>query len=92
MKKTDLINAIRSNVNISKQDIGEVLDQFFDVVQSQVAQGEKVKIAGFGSFERRDRKRTQSRNPRTGEPVEVPAKSFPAFSPSKKFKEMVSEK
>lgn len=78
-------------MSISKQDIGDVLEQFVTIVQNQVAQGEKVKIAGFGAFEKRDRKATRSRNPRTGEPVEVPAKSFPVFSPSKNFKELVSE-
>lgn len=91
MNRKELIDVIRNNVSISKQDIGEVLGQFFDIVQAQVAQGEKVKIAGFGAFEQRDRKATKSRNPRTGELVDVPAKKFPAFAPSKNFKEIVSE-
>lgn len=89
MNRKELIDAIRSNVNISKQDISDVLTQFVDIVQNQVAQGEKVTIAGFGAFEQRDRKATKSRNPRTGEPVEVPAKKFPAFAPGKNFKELV---
>lgn len=92
MNRKELIDAIRSNVNISKQDISDVLTQFVDIIQNQVAQGEKVMIAGFGAFEQRDRRATTSRNPRTGEPVEVPAKKFPAFAPGKNFKELVSEK
>lgn len=90
MNKSELISAIREDVEISKQDIAEVLNKAVEIIKDQVAQGEKVKILGFGVFEQRDRKATKARNPRTGEEVEVPAKSFPAFSPSKDFREMVN--
>lgn len=55
----------------------------------QVAKGEKVTVAGFGTFERRERPARAGRNPRTGEPLAIAAKSAPAFVAAKALKDQV---
>ena len=56
-----------------------------------VSEGEKVTLIGFGSFEPRDRKARDGRNPKTGEVIKIPATTVPAFSAGKAFKERVKE-
>jgi DNA-binding protein HU-beta len=55
-----------------------------------VSDGDKVTLVGFGSFERRDRKEREGRNPKTGEKMSIPATKVPAFSAGKLFKEKVA--
>ena len=62
-----------------------------DTVMETVSEGEKVTLIGFGSFEPRDRKARDGRNPKTGEVIKIPATTVPAFSAGKAFKERVKE-
>jgi len=57
-----------------------------------VADNKRVQFIGFGTFEPRERKARTGRNPKTGEEIQIKASRAPAFSPSKKFKDMVNEK
>ncbi len=93
MNKGELVNAIQDYLNrtISKKDIGLVVDGLIHTVQSQVSQGEKVAITGFGAFEKRERKERKGHNPRTGEATAIPAKAVPVFAAGKTFKELVND-
>ncbi|MCC5654908.1 HU family DNA-binding protein [Nostoc sp. XA013] len=55
-----------------------------------VANGEKITLIGFGSFERRERSQREGRNPKTNEPMTIPATRVPAFSAGEQFKEKVA--
>ena len=55
----------------------------------QITKGEKVTVAGFGTFERRERPERSGRNPRTGEALTIAARSAPAFVAAKALKEQV---
>ena len=55
-----------------------------------VANGDKVTLVGFGSFERRERSEREGRNPKTNEPMTIPAIRVPGFSAGKAFKEKVA--
>jgi DNA-binding protein HU-beta len=55
-----------------------------------VAEGDKVTLVGFGSFERRDRKEREGRNPKTGDVMVIPATKVPAFTAGKAFKSKVA--
>ncbi len=57
---------------------------------ASVAEGEKVSLVGFGSFEPRARKARDGRNPQTGQTIKIPATTVPAFSAGKGFKELVA--
>jgi DNA-binding protein HU-beta len=62
----------------------------WSVVTEAVANGDKVTLVGFGSFERRERSEREGRNPKTNEPMTIPAIRVPGFSAGKAFKEKVA--
>ncbi|MEH2005410.1 HU family DNA-binding protein [Nostoc sp.] len=90
MNKGELVDAVASKTNITKKQADEVISAFLSVVTEAVVNGEKVTLIGFGSFERRDRSEREGRNPKTNEPMTIPATKVPAFSAGKQFKEKVA--
>ena len=91
MNKGDLDDAISEAINckISKKDINLVISEMLDIIPYTVASGEKVTLVGFGTFESRNRKEREGRNPKTGENMTHPATVVPAFSAGKNFKKQV---
>ncbi|MEJ6486778.1 HU family DNA-binding protein [Nostoc punctiforme UO1] len=90
MNKGELVDAVAAKTNITKKQTDEIISAFLSVVTEAVANGEKVTLIGFGSFERRDRSEREGRNPKTNEPMTIPATQVPAFSAGKQFKEKVA--
>ncbi|MEH1869003.1 MAG: HU family DNA-binding protein [Nostoc sp.] len=90
MNKSELVDAVAAKTNITKKQADEVISAFLSVVTEAVANGEKVTLIGFGSFERRERSEREGRNPKTNEPMTIPATKVPAFSAGKQFKEKVA--
>jgi DNA-binding protein HU-beta len=90
MNKGELVDAVAAKANITKKQADEVISAFLEVVTEAVANGDKVTLVGFGSFERRERSEREGRNPKTNEPMTIPATKVPAFSPGKLFKEKVA--
>ncbi|MBX2864695.1 MAG: HU family DNA-binding protein [Leptolyngbyaceae cyanobacterium MAG.088] len=89
MNKGELIDAIASSTELPKNVIDNVVSATIDTLMETVSDGEKVTLIGFGSFEPRDRKARDGRNPKTGEVIKIPATTVPAFSAGKAFKERV---
>ncbi|MBW4458562.1 MAG: HU family DNA-binding protein [Nostoc indistinguendum CM1-VF10] len=90
MNKGELVDAVAAKTNVTKKQADEIISAFLSVVTEAVANGEKVTLIGFGSFERRDRSEREGRNPKTNEPMTIPATKVPAFSAGKQFKEKVA--
>ncbi|MEH1918249.1 HU family DNA-binding protein [Nostoc sp.] len=90
MNKGELVDAVAAKTNITKKQTDEIISAFLSVVTKAVANGEKVTLIGFGSFERRDRSEREGRNPKTQEVMIIPATKVPAFSAGKQFKEKVA--
>ncbi|ACC85226.1 HU family DNA-binding protein [Nostoc punctiforme] len=90
MNKGELVDAVAAKTNITKKQADEVISAFLSVVTEAVANGEKVTLIGFGSFERRERAEREGRNPKTQETMTIPATKVPAFSAGKQFKEKVA--
>ncbi|MEH2195497.1 MAG: HU family DNA-binding protein [Nostoc sp.] len=90
MNKGELVDAVAAKTNITKKQADEVISAFLSVVTEAVANGDKVTLIGFGSFERRDRSQREGRNPKTNEPMTIPATKVPAFSAGKQFREKVA--
>ncbi|MHC5763724.1 HU family DNA-binding protein [Nostoc sp.] len=90
MNKGELVDAVAAKTNITKKQADEVISAFLSVVTEAVANGDKVTLIGFGSFERRERSEREGRNPKTNEPMTIPATRVPAFSAGKLFKEKVA--
>ena len=90
MNKGELIDVIASTTNVTKKEADAILAAMVDTIVAEVSLGNKVSLVGFGSFERRERKAREGRNPKTGEKMLIPATRVPAFSPGKSFKEKVA--
>lgn len=91
MNKEQLVNAIAERAGLTKKDANAALEAFVNVVESAVANGDKVQLVGFGSFEARQRSARRGRNPQTGAELEIPATTVPAFKPGHTFKDMVKD-
>ena len=89
IKKTDMVKAIAQKASITQVQAETVFDAFMDEFTEQLAKGEKVQFMGIGSFEVKNRPARVSRNPRTGEAVDVAASNYVSFSAGKKLKEAV---
>ena len=90
MNKSELVAAISTSAGLSKKDASSALDAAISAIMTEVAAGNKVSIPGFGTFEKRHSEARTGRNPRTGEPAEIPASDTPAFKAGKGFKEKVN--
>ncbi|MBH8566702.1 HU family DNA-binding protein [Nostoc sp. CENA67] len=89
MNKAELVDAIATKANVTKKEADAVLTATIETIMETVSSGDKVTLVGFGSFERRDRKEREGRNPKTNEKMVIPATTVPAFSAGKQFKESV---
>ena len=92
MTKADLVEQVAEAIGpgITKKDCALVVDGFLNAVKRALAEGENIEIRGFGTFKVRSRKSRMARNPRTGDPVEVPSRSVPVFKPSKHLRARVA--
>lgn len=87
--KADLIDGVATKSGLTKKDATAAVEALFDVVTETLAEGERVQVIGFGSFEVRDRAARKGRNPQTGEEIEIPATKVPAFKAGKGLKDSV---
>lgn len=89
--KFELVDNVAENIGVTKKDALLVLDALLETITETVANGEKVTLIGFGSFEAKKRAPRTGRNPLTGASIAIPAKTVPTFSAGKAFKELVNE-
>ena len=92
MTKADLVEQVAEAIGpgITKKDCALVVDGLLNAVKLALANGDNIEIRGFGTFKVRKRKTRGARNPRTGDPVEVPSRSVPVFRPSKDLRSRVA--
>lgn len=89
MHKTELIGRISEKSGLTKKDSEAALNAFIDAVSEALANGDKVTITGFGSFEVKERAARTGRNPATGEAISIQSSKSPKFKASKMLKETV---
>jgi len=91
MTKAGIVDRVAEMIGpqVTKRDCGLVVDAFLDAVKDTLARGDHIEIRGFSIFKVRHRKARKARNPRTGEPVEVPPRVAPVFKPSIHFRNRV---
>ncbi len=90
MNKAQLIEKLSQKTNLTKVQSEAFLDATLEIIQKSVAKGDEVKLVGFGTFSRLDRKSRTGRNPKTGAPVEIPGGKVPRFKPGKDFKSLLN--
>ena len=89
MNKTDLVNTVATQADLTKGDAKKAVDALFETISNILAKEEKIQLVGFGTFEVRDRAARTGRNPQTGEEIQIEASKVPAFKPGKELKEAV---
>ncbi|MDJ0600323.1 MAG: HU family DNA-binding protein [Crocosphaera sp.] len=89
MNKEQLVKAIAAETDVSQAVVTKILTAITETIVETVANGDKVTLVGFGTFEPRDRKERKGVNPKTGETMTIPATTVPGFSAGKAFKDKV---
>ena len=90
MTKSHLVNQLAEATQQSKREAEQIVDLVFAGITKALQSGGRLDVRGFGSFQVRDRKARQGRNPRTGETILIPAKKVPVFKPSKQLAEQLN--
>ena len=91
MNKTELIAVTAEKAGMTKKDAERAVNAAIEAVTAALVAGEKVQIAGFGSFETKKREARTGRNPHTKETIQIPATCVPAFKASKTLKDAVAK-
>jgi DNA-binding protein HU-beta len=91
LTKTELIDKVAQETELTKKDSDQAIDAFIDAISEALAKGDKVTLVGFGSFEVRKRAARQGRNPQTGKAIDIPAREVPVFTAGKNLKDAVGK-
>ena len=89
MTKAELVDQVAATVQLPKNKTDAVITRFLQGIMDALHAGDHVELRGFGSFRLRHRKPREGRNPRTGNPIQIPAKALPSFTVGKAFHETV---
>ncbi|OSN10396.1 DNA-binding protein HU [Lonsdalea iberica] len=90
MNKSQLIDKIAADADISKAAAGRVLDAIIGSVTESLKAGDDVALVGFGTFSLRERAARTGRNPQTGKEINIPAAKVPGFRAGKALKDAVN--
>ncbi len=89
MTKADLIEAVATEQEMSRRQVGEIVEMFLEEIKTALQKGDKVALTPFGSFVVRQRRKREGRNPKTGETITIAARKVPAFQAGKALREAV---
>jgi DNA-binding protein HU-beta len=90
MTKADLIDAVAEKIDLPKNQAERTVNLIFDDITEALKNGQKVNVSGFGTFTVSDRQARQGRNPKTGEPIDIPASRAAKFKAGKGLKEALN--
>ena len=92
MNKAELVAAVAEKTGFTKKDAETAINAFLTAVEDSLVEGEKVQLIGFGTFETRERKSRQGRNPRKpDEIIDIPASKAPVLKAGKALKDAVNK-
>ena len=90
MNKNDLVSLVADRTGFSKGDAARAIDGVFDAITLALKKGSEVRLVGFGTFNISKRAASDGRNPRTGDPIKIPAAKVPKFKAGKGLKDAVN--
>ena len=90
MKKSDIADRVADRIGVSRPVAKNAVDAVFEAMGETLANGEEVRITGFGTFGARSRPARTGRNPATGESLFIEASTVPVFKPGKALKDAVN--
>ncbi len=91
MTRSELVVELSNRLGISPKESDRILRTLTETIEESLAQGQKITISGFGTFERRRRKATVARNPKTHEPMKIAEQYVAAFRAGSSLKEAVKK-
>lgn len=91
MTKADIVECIYERIGFSKKESAKIVDLVFEILKTELENGDKVKISGFGNFVLREKNARLGRNPKTGEALEISARRVLTFKPSHVLCSVVNE-
>ena len=89
MRKSDIAAHAAERDSLSRAETERAVDALLEVIRGALANGERVSLAGFGTFYTKNRSARRGRNPRTGESIAIAASKVPSFRAGKKFRDAV---
>ena len=89
MTKAGLAQELCDQLGVNKREAKELVELYFDTVREVLAEGESVKISGFGNFKLREKTPRPGRNPKTGEEIPISARRVVTFKPGQKLKHRI---
>ena len=89
VSKQDVADAVADATGLSKAGANKAVDAVIDCIKDSLASGKSVGLIGFGTFEVRERKAREGRNPQTGATIKIAAKNVPAFKAGKGLRDAV---
>ena len=92
MNKAELVDIVAADAGTTKKDAEQIINMMMETIIKTVSGGDKVTLVGFGTFEARNRKARLGRNPKTNEPLNIPAKRVAGFKVGKEFSEAVNKR
>ena len=90
MNKAELIDAVAEGADISKAAATRAVDTVVEQITNTLKSGSQVTLVGFGTFSVSARAARTGRNPRTNEPIQIPASNVPKFKAGKALKDAVN--
>ncbi len=91
MNKAELIHAVAEKAALSKKDSEAAVNATLEAISAALSEGEEVRLVGFGTFEVKKREARMGRNPKTKEPIPIPASKIPSFKAGKALKDSVAK-
>lgn len=89
MNKADLIKKMANEAEVTQNQANKAFNALIESVSHGLSKGDRITIVGFGTFSVSKRKARTGRNPKTGKPLQIPARKVPKFTPGKSLKERV---
>lgn len=90
MNRNDLAAEVATHAKLTRADAARAVELVFTTIAEALQKGEEVKIVGFGTFTAFDRAASEGRNPKTGEPIQIPASRQPRFRAGKSLKDALN--
>lgn len=91
MTKIDIIKNVNEKLGFSKKDSTSIVESVFEIIKDSLAQGEKIKISGFGNFVVKEKKSRRGRNPQTGEEIEISSRRVLNFKASQVLRKALND-
>jgi integration host factor subunit alpha len=90
LTKADIVERIYERVGFSKKEATEIVEAVFELVKQRLADGEKVKVSGFGNFVVHAKRPRKGRNPQTGEEIVITGRKVLSFKASQVLKKTMN--